>query len=235
MKLGVLSTTAFFGASMLFGQGMGAQAPAPHETSQTIQVESPNMSQKIETTTAIGKVTGFKQGKSVTITSPNNMHKTFDLAKKNTTVLGNPNVQVGQTLMITETTQGGRRTIELQPYQRGVRTDTQSEAVIMQAVQQGASQVPSEVTREVKMETPGTTTETKTTTSVGKVTAYRQGNSLTITAPHNKTKKFDLSPDQATVSGAQNLQVGQYVKVVEVKQGDHKTIHIQPVAVRPRG
>jgi hypothetical protein len=237
MKLGVLSTAALFGATMLFGQAMGsqAQAPVPRETSQTVKVESPTMSQKIETTTAIGKVTGFKQGKSVTISTPANHSKTFDLTKKNTTVLGNTNVRVGQPVSITETVQANKRTIEIQPYTHGVRTDTQSEAAIMQAVQQGASQVPSEVTRTVKTELPGTTSETTTTTSVGRVTAYSMGNSITITAPRNNTKKINLSPDQATVSGAQNLQVGQFVRVVEVKRGDHKTITIQPIAVRTRG
>jgi hypothetical protein len=233
MKLGVLSTAALFGATMLFGQATGAQTAIPRETSQSVSVESPSISQTFDTTTAVGRVTGFNLGKSVTITTPGNKTKTFDLTKEDTTVYGNPNVRVGELVSITETTQAQRRTINIEPYTRGVRTDTATEAAIMQAETQASGQAPNEISRTVTRATPMGTVKTTTTSNVGQVTEYKQGKSLTITAPHNSTKKYNLS--KVAITGDQNLRVGEFVKVTETKQPNQTTIHIQPVSTRRAG
>jgi len=96
-----------------------------------------------------------------------------------------------------------------------------------------ASKQSKEVQQDTKTTTANRTAKTSTDTVVGKVESYEAGKSIKVTVPGKivSTKSFDLDSKDATVNVAPNINVGEWVSVVEKTDNNgHKTVTVKPSA-----
>jgi hypothetical protein len=96
------------------------------------------------------------------------------------------------------------------------------------APKQQTSSTPQETTAQGKTETPSKTTKVKTTSVVGKVDKIEADKSLEVTTPKGHTQTFDLSAKDTTVTGTENVKVGEMVRVRQKTENGHTTINIEP-------
>ncbi len=87
---------------------------------------------------------------------------------------------------------------------------------------------PQETTADVTHETPSKTTKYTTVTAIGKVHAFTAGKSLEVATPRGGHKTFDLNGKDTTVNGAENIKVGEMVRVKQRKENGKTIVDVEP-------
>ena len=90
-----------------------------------------------------------------------------------------------------------------------------------------SSMIPREITTNTTRQTPSGTSTWHKVAVVGKVRSFTAGQSLEVNTPKGY-KKFDLSAKNTIVKGAQNVKVGELVRVIQGRHNGRTWIHIAP-------
>lgn len=104
----------------------------------------------------------------------------------------------------------------------------QSDAPATSRHQATKKSTPMEETKTETRQTPSAKTRIKAVIVEGKVTKYDPGKTLEVSTPKNRHRKFDLDDKNTTVNGAENVKVGDMVKVTQRVENGKKVIDIAP-------
>jgi hypothetical protein len=192
-------------ASLLFLAGTALPLPAQRDDRDQGRKTSESRTQMSAQNTLFGRVTEYEAGKSLKIETREGEEKSFDLSSTDKRVTVGSGVQKGTPVKVTESMQGGRRTVNIEHYPGAMASGARDDR------------------RQAKVDEDVT---------YGTVKEYQQGQKLVVDIRWRPDREFNLAEMKDwNVQVAPNLKVGDRVKITEREENDRKWVTVAP-AVR---